>query len=237
MEANSPISRVGLRFVGVEVVARETTARTRPLREVHPTQSKAPVALIEPVGGWPKRAIDIVGASVGLVALSPLFLLLAIIIRLETRGPSLFHQRRGGYRGRTFLVWKFRTMRTLEDGGAVQQVREDGDPRVTRVGAFMRKTNLDELPQLINVLRGEMSLVGPRPHAVAHDEQFSGVAPRYWERHMARPGITGLAQVSGCRGETRNVDAVRERVKHDLEYIARWSVWLDFAIMARTLRL
>jgi putative colanic acid biosynthesis UDP-glucose lipid carrier transferase len=128
-------------------------------------------------------------------------------------------------------------MRTLEDGGVVQQVRESGDPRVTRVGGFMRRTNLDELPQLINVIRGEMSLVGPRPHAVAHDEQFSGVAPHYWERHKARPGITGLAQVSGCRGETRDADSVRKRVKYDLEYIARWSIWLDFSIIARTLKL
>ena len=133
----------------------------------------------------------------------------------------------------TWLVIKFRTMRVMEDGAVVHQATR-GDPRITWVGRFLRRSSLDELPQLINVLRGEMSLVGPRPHAVAHDDHYGGVLVGYANRHQVKPGITGLAQVRGLRGETRSDDKMQSRVDTDLEYITAWSPWLDMKILART---
>jgi lipopolysaccharide/colanic/teichoic acid biosynthesis glycosyltransferase len=159
--------------------------------------------------------------------------LVALAIMLETPGPPLFLQRRGGAFGRRFLIFKFRTMTTANDGKIIRQAVRD-DPRITRLGAFLRAWSIDELPQLINVVRGEMSLVGPRPHAVAHDDAFQQVERRYARRCRARPGITGLAQVSGCRGLTADTASVRARVAHDLDYIRRWSLWLDLVIIAKT---
>jgi lipopolysaccharide/colanic/teichoic acid biosynthesis glycosyltransferase len=187
------------------------------------------------VGGSLKRAADVALAAVALIFLAPLLILIALLVRLESKGPVLFVQRRGGYRGRTFKILKFRTMRTLEDGDIVEQTTP-GDCRVTRLGAFLRKSSLDELPQLVNVLRGEMSLVGPRPHAVAHDLLFRSVETNYELRQFARPGITGLAQVTGSRGPLLTAQQIRRRVRLDTDYIANWSVSMDMAILLRSVR-
>jgi putative colanic acid biosynthesis UDP-glucose lipid carrier transferase len=160
-------------------------------------------------------------------------LAIAAAVRLESAGPVLFRQRRYGLDGREILVCKFRTMRVCEDGVRFVQARAN-DPRVTRVGAFLRKTSLDELPQLFNVLEGTMSIVGPRPHAVAHNEQFRRRIAGYMVRHKVRPGITGWAQVNGLRGETETVEKMQQRVAYDLEYLQHWSLALDLWILART---
>lgn len=185
------------------------------------------------VGGAFKRGFDLLAASLGLILLAPLLLAIAILVRLDSRGPSLFVQRRGGLHGRPFLCVKFRTMTSQDDGRAIEQA-QPGDGRVTKLGAFLRKTSLDELPQLLNVLRGDMSLVGPRPHALAHDRLFATIDGRYRLRGHARPGITGLAQVRGQRGPTQTEDAVRARLEHDLAYVGGWSPLLDLWILIRT---
>ncbi len=180
-----------------------------------------------------KRAMDVALASVALALLAPLFALMAMLIRREGGGPVFFMQRRYGFNQEPFRIYKFRSMRTTEDGRAVRQVTA-GDSRVTPVGRFMRRTNIDELPQLLNVLRGEMSLVGPRPHAMAHDQAFEREVALYARRHNVRPGITGWAQVNGWRGETDTPEKVLGRVEHDLFYIDNWSLLLDVSIMVRT---
>ena len=181
-----------------------------------------------------KRVFDVVGASVGLFLLSPFLILISVLIKAESRGPVLFRQRRTGYDGVTFTIFKFRTMAAVEDGPNVQQATRH-DCRATRLGRFLRKTSIDELPNLINVVRGEMSLVGPRPHAVAHDRYWAMLVPEYEGRFMTKPGLTGFAQVRGFRGETPNVESMAARVSHDLNYIRNWSLWLDLEIIARTL--
>lgn len=181
-----------------------------------------------------KRVFDFVGASVALVLLSPLLLALAILIKLDSPGPALFYQRRYGFNRETFRIVKFRSMTTMEDGRHVKQATAQ-DSRVTRVGRVMRRYNLDELPQLLNVLRGEMSLVGPRPHALAHDQLFERRIALYARRHNVKPGITGWAQVNGLRGEIDTPDKIRLRVEHDLHYIDNWSLPLDVWIIFLTL--
>jgi lipopolysaccharide/colanic/teichoic acid biosynthesis glycosyltransferase len=148
----------------------------------------------------------------------------------------LFRQQRTGLNGRAFRIYKFRTMRVAEDGPAVEQARRD-DARVTRLGRMLRKLSLDELPQLINVLKGEMSLVGPRPHAVCHDEAWARTIPGYADRFRARPGLTGYAQVRGLRGEVTGPEAIRDRVHADLAYIEDWSLWRDLAVIVKTVPL
>lgn len=180
-----------------------------------------------------KRAMDLVLTLSALVFFAPLLVLISLAILIETRGPVLFCQQRGGLGGRPFCIFKFRTMRVVEEGGDVRQATR-GDPRVTRVGAFLRKTSLDELPQLFNVLAGDMSLVGPRPHALSHDLQFAAQVPAYADRAGVRPGLTGLAQVSGCRGEVRSIEDVVRRVEYDVSYIETWSLMLDARILALT---
>ncbi len=180
-----------------------------------------------------KRVFDVLIALVALVLLSPVFLMLAILIKVDSEGPVFFRQRRRGYNLREFRIWKFRTMSTLDDGAVINQAVA-GDKRITKVGALLRRTNLDELPQLINVLTGEMSLVGPRPHAVAHDEIFETRIAKYRRRLNVRPGITGWAQVNGFRGPTQTDAAMRERVIHDLYYIDHWSIALDLYILVAT---
>ncbi|MGE3143018.1 MAG: sugar transferase [Hyphomonadaceae bacterium] len=180
-----------------------------------------------------KRAFDIVVSAAALLALSPLLLIVTVAVLMDGRGPAFFLQRRGGFVGRPFLIYKFRTMTTMDDGKAISQAVRD-DPRVTRLGALLRKLSIDELPQLYNVLKGDMSIVGPRPHAVAHDREFMAVAPRYRSRRRARPGITGLAQVSGSRGLTADAASVEARVALDLRYIETWSPLLDVWIIVRT---
>ncbi|HEX5788319.1 MAG TPA: exopolysaccharide biosynthesis polyprenyl glycosylphosphotransferase, partial [Woeseiaceae bacterium] len=185
------------------------------------------------VDGLVKRLSDIVLASLILVLISPLLLLLALAVRVSSPGPVIFKQRRYGLDGREIVVYKFRTMRVLEDGEEIRQCGP-GDPRVTPLGAFMRRTSLDELPQFVNVLQGRMSIVGPRPHAVAHNEAYRKLIDGYMLRHKVRPGITGWAQVNGCRGETSEVDQMRDRIRFDLEYLRHWSLWFDFKIILRT---
>jgi Undecaprenyl-phosphate glucose phosphotransferase len=181
-----------------------------------------------------KRLLDLVGASVGLAALAPALPLVAILIKLDSPGPVFFSQRRYGFNQEPFRIFKFRTMTTLEDGPRVIQACQN-DRRVTRVGRWLRRFNIDELPQLVNVLRGEMSLVGPRPHASAHDEQFQKSIACYARRHNMKPGITGWAQVNGFRGEIKSQDDIRRRVEHDLFYLDNWSIWLDFECIWRTI--
>jgi exopolysaccharide biosynthesis polyprenyl glycosylphosphotransferase len=180
-----------------------------------------------------KRLVDLLGASFGLLVLAPLLLVIAFVIVLESSGPVFFRQRRTGRDGRSFLIYKFRTMRVMEDGAHVTPARRHDD-RVTRFGRFLRRSSFDELPQLLNVLKGEMSLVGPRPHAVAHDEYYSQMLPSYYLRFQATPGITGLAQVSGFRGEVRDVHHMEARIAKDLEYIQNWSFGLDVWVLVRT---
>ena len=180
-----------------------------------------------------KRVFDVVVSAAGLVVLSPLLGLVAIAIKLDSPGPVLFRQTRHGYNNETIRVFKFRSMTKLDDDdNFVQATRNDA--RITRVGAIMRRTNIDELPQLINVLRGEMSIVGPRPHATAHNKMFEGKISVFSRRHVVKPGITGWAQVNGYRGATDTLEKMRRRVEHDLYYIDNWSLWLDVRIMIMT---
>ncbi len=186
------------------------------------------------VAGAPtKRLFDVIAASLALLLFLPMLLLIAGAVRLDSRGPALYRQARTGLHGRSFLILKFRTMRNVETGDEIFQARVR-DPRVTRLGHILRRTSLDELPQLMNVIRGEMSLVGPRPHAVCHDDTWATLIPEYSRRYSVRPGLTGLAQVSGFRGEIRDPSCLRCRIDADIEYIRSWSFWGDVAIILRT---
>ena len=181
-----------------------------------------------------KRGFDVIAAAAAVALLSPLLALAALAIKLDSRGPVFFLQRRYGFNQEPFRIVKFRTMNTMDEGRHVPQAQV-GDPRITRVGRFLRQTNIDELPQLINVLSGEMSLVGPRPHALAHDQMFEQAIAFYARRHNVKPGITGWAQVNGFRGETSTEQKMRARVEHDLHYIDNWSMMLDLKILLLTL--
>jgi putative colanic acid biosynthesis UDP-glucose lipid carrier transferase len=180
-----------------------------------------------------KRIEDVLLGSLFLLICAVPMLLIALAVKLSSRGPVLFKQPRHGENGREFNVLKFRTMRVMETGAVVTQASR-GDPRVTKLGAFLRRTSLDELPQFINVVRGDMSLVGPRPHAVAHNEFYRGHILEYMRRHKVKPGITGWAQVHGLRGETAKLEQMIARVEHDLVYIRSWSLWLDLKIIVLT---
>lgn len=180
-----------------------------------------------------KRVFDVTLSALALLALAPLAAIVAILIKIDSPGPVFFYQRRYGFNQQPFRIIKFRTMSTMEDGAVIQQARAD-DPRITRVGHFLRRWNIDELPQILNVLRGEMSLVGPRPHALAHDHHFMQRIALYARRHNVKPGITGWAQVNGFRGETATDDKMRGRVEHDLQYIDNWSLGLDMKIILLT---
>ena len=182
-----------------------------------------------------KRVSDIVLASFILVLISPLLLALAIGVKLSSPGPAVFRQRRNGLDGDEIVVYKFRSMRAQDNGVMVAQATKD-DPRVTPFGAFIRRTSLDELPQFINVLQGRMSIVGPRPHAVAHNEMYRQLIKAYMVRHKVKPGITGWAQVHGLRGETDTIEKMQARVEYDLEYLRNWSLGLDLQIIARTIK-
>ena len=180
-----------------------------------------------------KRLLDIAVAALALCLLSPIFLCVALAVRLDSPGPAVFRQRRNGFDQRQFTIYKFRTMSVLEDGHGIRQARRDDD-RITRLGRMLRRTSIDELPQLLNVLRGDMSIVGPRPHALAHDEHYERVIGDYCVRHHVKPGITGWAQVNGLRGETRDTERMQRRVEYDTWYINNWSLALDLRIMVRT---
>ncbi|MFO1217431.1 MAG: undecaprenyl-phosphate glucose phosphotransferase [Burkholderiaceae bacterium] len=183
-----------------------------------------------------KRASDLVLASIILFLISPLLTAIAIGVKLSSPGPVIFKQRRNGLDGDEITIYKFRSMRTMDNGAVVKQATKD-DPRITPFGAILRRTSLDELPQFINVLQGSMSIVGPRPHAVAHNELYRQAIKGYMVRHKVRPGITGWAQVNGFRGETETVEKMKARVEYDLEYLRNWSLWLDLRIIFRTIRL
>jgi Undecaprenyl-phosphate glucose phosphotransferase len=183
-----------------------------------------------------KRAVDIIGASIALIMLFPLMVMTAILIKIDSRGPVFFKQKRNGFNGRSFRIWKFRTMSVLEDGLVIRQATRE-DPRFTRVGRWLRRVNIDELPQLFNVLTGNMSLVGPRPHAAAHDSEYERKIAAYAFRYNMKPGITGWAQINGYRGETQTVDLMAKRIELDLWYINNWSIWLDLKIILSTLTL
>lgn len=183
-----------------------------------------------------KRISDIVLASLILVLISPLLLLVALGVKLSSPGPAIFKQRRNGLDGEEIIVWKFRSMTTQDNGSVVRQATRD-DPRITPFGAFIRRTSLDELPQFFNVLQGRMSIVGPRPHAVAHNEEYRRLIKAYMVRHKVKPGITGWAQVNGHRGETDTIEKMQARVEYDLAYLRNWSLGLDLQIIARTVKL
>ncbi len=181
-----------------------------------------------------KRASDLISASAILLLISPLLAAIAVGVKLSSPGPILFKQRRYGLDGKRIVVYKFRSMTVAEDGEVVRQATKN-DQRVTRFGAFLRRTSLDELPQFINVLQGRMSVVGPRPHAVAHNEMYRKLIKSYMVRHKVRPGITGWAQVNGLRGETETVDKMKARIEYDLDYLRNWSLGLDLAIIWKTI--
>jgi Undecaprenyl-phosphate glucose phosphotransferase len=185
------------------------------------------------MNGVLKRSSDIVLSVLLLLVLWPALLAIACGVRLSSPGPALFRQRRYGLYGEAIYVYKFRTMTVCEDAGAIRQAQRE-DPRVTRFGRFLRRSSLDELPQLFNVLLGTMSLVGPRPHAVSHNEEYRKLITGYMLRHKVRPGITGWAQINGLRGETQTLDKMRRRVEYDLDYLRNWSLRLDVSILART---
>ncbi len=194
----------------------------------------------KPMNDWSvalKAIEDRTLAALGLILLSPVLLLAALAVKLESRGPVFFRQQRYGFNNEAIGVYKFRSMYVDRCDASASKLVTKGDPRVTRVGAFLRRTSLDELPQLINVLKGELSLVGPRPHAMqakADGRIYDQVVEGYFARHKVKPGITGWAQINGWRGETDTVEKIEQRVAHDLHYIENWSMWLDLKILART---
>jgi putative colanic acid biosynthesis UDP-glucose lipid carrier transferase len=250
------VHRIDVVFMALPVGTRRTEAILRSLRDTTASVYLIPdvsivdliqahsddidgipvIALCESpfqgVRGLMKRTTDIVFATVILLLALPVMAAIAIAVRANSPGPVIFRQHRYGLDGERITVYKFRTMSVLEDGPIVQAQRND--PRVTAVGRFLRRTSLDELPQLINVLQGRMSLVGPRPHAVAHNEQYRKVISGYMVRHKVPPGITGLAQINGCRGETMTLEDMQRRIDYDLEYLRRWCWLLDLKIMVKT---
>src|SRR5208283_6201349 len=179
-------------------------------------------------------AVDIVASIAALTLFAPLMIAVAIAIKLDSKGPVFFRQTRHGFNGRPFGIYKFRSMTVMENGDVVRQAQKN-DKRVTKVGYWIRRLSIDELPQLLNVLFGDMSIVGPRPHASAHDRYFTSTIEKYAFRHHVKSGITGWAQVCGARGETDTLEKMQRRVELDLWYINNWSVWLDFSIMIRTI--
>ncbi len=222
----------GLHIVPVEAEAFLASARIVEFGNSVTLQVlRPPLSKVQQVA---KRVFDVTIAATGLVILSPLLLLVAIAVKLDSRGPVLFRQERHGYNNETIKVFKFRSMAHGNGWGAFMQAVQN-DARVTRVGRILRRTNIDELPQLINVLRGEMSIVGPRPHATDHNRMFEDKISVFSRRHVVKPGITGWAQVNGYRGPTDTLEKMQRRVEYDLYYIDNWSFWLDIRILIMTL--
>ena len=208
-----------------------------PIRKVHSLEDSQLLEVQrKPISGWGrllKLVQDYVIAAIALVLLAPFFALIALAIKLDSKGPVFFRQNRHGFNHKIFSIWKFRTMTVMEDGDhAVQATR--GDRRVTRVGKLLRRTSLDELPQLFNVLKGEMSIVGPRPHPLSLNSEFQDLLTKYENRHVVKPGMTGWAQINGFRGPTEDPELMRRRVEFDLDYIENWSIWMDLKIIAAT---
>ena len=223
-------------FTDAEVVS-QALAELPSMIDLLPAGSKARLVAVNTDTNWGcgvgKRAFDLAVAVSALVVLAPLLALIAVLVRLDSKGPALFRQKRNGICGRGFEILKFRTMHVMEDGEAVVQARQ-GDPRATRVGRWLRRTSLDELPQLINVVRGDMSLIGPRPHAAAHDSYYSALIRDYRHRQAVKPGITGWAQVNGHRGPTPTLDSMAARIEFDLWYARHANFALDLEILLRT---
>ena len=188
------------------------------------------------LNGVLKRSSDFLVSLVILILILPILLIIATLVKLDSKGPVIFKQRRYGLDGEQILVYKFRSMAVVEDGGSIQQAQKN-DLRITALGAFLRRTSMDELPQFFNVLQGRMSIVGPRPHAVAHNELYRTLIKGYMVRHKVRPGITGWAQINGYRGETATLDKMQARIDYDLDYLRNWSLQLDFFIILKTIRL
>lgn len=218
----------GARFATQAPAKNEMNGRVEIIRYWAPSRANEK----PPVGGWSKRAFDVIVSASALILFLPLLLLIALIVRLDSKGPAIFRQERGGFNGKPFFIWKFRTMTVMENRGVVQA--RPGDVRFTRIGGFLRSFSLDELPQLVNVLKGEMSIIGPRPHVLEHDIKFEKVDPRYPMRFDARPGVTGLAQVNGSRGPTDTDDKICVRTGFDVEYVQAWSWRRDLEILGRT---
>lgn len=216
-------------FVTDLIQGRTDSVCGMPVISVCETPFRGPAGLL-------KRGSDIVLASLILLVLTPLLLCVALAVRVSSPGPVIFRQRRYGLDGEEILVYKFRSMRVLEDGEEIRQASRN-DERVTPIGAFLRRTSMDELPQFINVLQGRMSIVGPRPHAVAHNEHYRALIKSYMVRHKVKPGITGWAQVNGFRGETDSLEKMEGRIRYDLDYLRNWSLRLDLYIIFRTIRL
>jgi putative colanic acid biosynthesis UDP-glucose lipid carrier transferase len=228
---------------------QDTTASVYCLPHIHGLPSTAP--RLEDLGGVPaiaicetpflgingaiKRWTDLVLGSVLFLALLPLMLVIALAVRVTSPGPVIFRQRRYGLYGEPITVYKFRSMTVADDGARIVQAQKN-DQRLTRIGSFLRRSSLDELPQFINVLQGHMSIVGPRPHAVAHNEEYRKVIKGYMLRHKVKPGMTGWAQVHGFRGETATLDKMEARIRYDLEYFRNWSIWLDLWIILKTIK-
>lgn len=213
-----------------DIVARTVGVTPRGEEFVARKRSAEPSDVARSVG---KRSVDIAAALIALLIFLPLLVCVAMAVRLDSSGPAIFKQRRTGHCGRIFTIYKFRTMTVAEDSGDVRQATR-GDARVTAIGAVLRKLSLDELPQLLNVLKGDMSIVGPRPHALAHDDYYGAHIPAYTDRFRAKPGLTGLAQVNGLRGEIQDLRCMRDRIAADNLYIDSWSFGLDIAIVAKT---
>ena len=216
-------------FVTDLIQGRTSSVCGMPVISVCETPFKAPHGLI-------KRLSDILFSLIILTLIFPLMLVIAAAVKLESPGPIIFKQRRYGLDGEEIIVYKFRSMTVTEDGGIIQQAQLN-DARVTRLGAFLRKSSLDELPQFINVLQGRMSVVGPRPHAIAHNELYRKLIKGYMVRHKVKPGITGWAQVNGYRGETKSLDKMQGRIDYDLDYLRHWSLRLDLLIIFKTIHL
>ena len=226
------------RFAIGVVVVPATDNTTFRFLDVVPLGANNGMRVLRKPMGWAdataKRLFDLAGAASGLVLLSPFFLILALAIKLDSPGPVFYRQERRGFNGEVFRIWKFRSMRVLESGRAMTQARRD-DPRFTRIGRVIRAASIDELPQLLNVLGGEMSLVGPRPHALVHDDVLGGQIASYAHRQRIKPGITGWAQVNGFRGETSTYAQIEGRTRHDLYYVENWSLFLDCWIILLTI--
>jgi Undecaprenyl-phosphate glucose phosphotransferase len=223
---------VGIHIVLIDWLDLLATSRIAEFGNVTSIQVAHPP--LSPIDCALKRAFDLIAATLGLVILSPLLAIVSIAIKLDSPGPILFRQTRHGYNNEAIQVFKFRTMRVMEPGRAFTQAVRN-DPRVTNIGRVLRRSSIDELPQLFNVLRGEMSIVGPRPHATSHNKMFEALIPPLSRRHKVKPGITGWAQVNGSRGETDTVEKMRRRVELDLHYIDNWSLLLDCKIVMLTL--
>jgi Undecaprenyl-phosphate glucose phosphotransferase len=222
--------------ISVHLIPDESAARflNHPISNIGSTWTtelqRAPMTRGELIA---KRIFDVTMATAGIISLLPLMVVTALLIKLDSRGPILFLQKRNGFNGHAFNIFKFRTMHVLEDGPVVHQATRN-DPRVTRLGRWLRRTSIDELPQLFNVLLDDMSLVGPRPHATSHNSEYEKLIANYAFRHHVKPGLTGWAQVNGARGETSHIDQMKRRVEYDLWYINNWSPWLDLRIVLQT---